>query len=304
MAPMGLVREVRWVVRPEDGRTVDELVKRAGGDERAVADGRVFVGRVRATRGNEDVRPGDVVTVRPPQPAPPEIVVLAREDGLVAADKPAGMPTIADQEGAAHSLQAALARKLGCAPRTLHPTSRLDRMVSGVVVFALDRSAAERLAAAREAGAYRRRYVAIACGAPVPPEGEWDAPIGRAKDPRKRAPNGPHAIPARTRYATIARAGEYALLLLEPVTGRTHQLRVHAAHAGAPLLGDKDYGGQPRVTLPTGEVVALRRVALHAMRVEVPKRGGGVLVVRAEVPVELRGVWRDLGGRDEDWESR
>ena len=178
--------------------------------------------------------------------------VILREDDLVAVDKPAGMPTIADHGGAAHALVAATARALGIDPARLHPTSRLDRGVSGVVVFALTKAAAERLARARGEGAYERRYVAIAASAPAPASGTWDAPIGRARDPRLRTVRGRDPIAAATRYGVCAHApGGAAMLAVAPVTGRTHQIRVHASHAGAPLLGDRDYGGPARVTLPT-----------------------------------------------------
>jgi RluA family pseudouridine synthase len=244
---------------------------------------------------------GQVVTIAEALETPPAIVVLTDQDGLVAVDKPAGIPTIPDHAGAAHSLVAAVAGTLGCAPQELHPTSRLDRGVSGVVVFARTLEARDRLALARERGTYLRRYVAIAGRSPERPQGTWDAPIGRAQDPRRRAAYGRDATVARSRYEVVARAGERALLALEPETGRTHQLRVHAAHARAPLLGDRDYGGERRVTLASGRVIAMRRVALHAARVVVPRPSGEPFEVVARVPDELREVWTALGGHDDAW---
>jgi 23S rRNA pseudouridine1911/1915/1917 synthase len=143
--------------------------------------------------------------------------------------------------------------------------------------------------------------VAIACRAPSPDNGVWDAPIGRARDPRKRAAGGRDAAEARTTFSTVARAGGAALLALAPETGRTHQLRVHASHAGAPLLGDRDYGGPGRVTLPDGRVLPLRRIALHAARVTVPRPSGPALVIDSPIPVELRELWTSLGGEDDVW---
>lgn len=91
------------------------------------------------------------------------------------------------------------------------------------------------------------------------------------------------------------------MLAVEPQTGRTHQIRVHASH-GAPLVGDRDYGGPARVTLPTGGIVALARIALHAARVTVPGAGAEPLVATAPVPEELWRIWTDLGGDAEAWD--
>jgi 23S rRNA pseudouridine955/2504/2580 synthase/23S rRNA pseudouridine1911/1915/1917 synthase len=157
---------------------------------------------------------------------------------------------------------------------------------------------ADRLKRARDEHAYVRRYVAIAARAPEPREGAWDAPIGRARDPRHRAVNGREAVPARTLYATVAEAGPYALLALAPITGRTHQLRLHASHARAPLLGDRVYGGSPSLTLPSGRVVPLGRIALHAARVTVPTQ-----VIDAPIPAELRDLWLSLGGDPAAWDT-
>ncbi len=301
---------IRWVVRDGDGKTVGAIVARAGGDPRAVGEGRVFVGRVRAREEGTKVEVGDEVTFSDAESAEKGGLgprVLLDEEGLVAVDKPAGMPTIPDQAGASHSLLAVVAERLGCTLANLHPTSRLDREVSGVVIFARTEEAAVRLRAAREEGRYARRYVALAAPGSrasvtaLVGAGEWNAPVGRAKDPRHRAAFGRDAAPARTRYAIVAKAGERSLLALEPVTGRTHQLRVHAAHAGMPLLGDPTYGGARRITFPSGRVVSLGRIALHAARVVVPRRRGSSFDVRAEVPVSLRELWAAMGGEDAAW---
>jgi RluA family pseudouridine synthase len=289
--------------------TVGAIVVRAGGNVAAVREGRVFVGRFRACDEAAPVTIGDEVTFSDSQGAghgvgEAAIRVLFDEDGLVAVDKPAGMPTIPDRSGSAHSLLAILAKQLGRDPTCLHATSRLDRDVSGVVIFARTEEAARRLRAAREAGHYVRRYVAIAerrARSPSEPAGEWDAPIGRAKDPRHRAVFGRDATEARTTYAVVARAGDRFLLALEPMTGRTHQLRVHAAHAGIPLLGDRTYGGDNRVTLASGRVVRVDRIALHAGRVRVPRSAEGSIDLRADVPVSLLDLWAAVGGEEVAW---
>jgi 23S rRNA-/tRNA-specific pseudouridylate synthase len=227
--------------------------------------------------------------------------VLADEDGLLAVDKPAGVVTIPDQGGAAASLLAAVARFARVPLASLHATSRLDREVSGVVLFARTPAAVARLRAARDGGTYSRRYVAIASGTPAEPRGRWAAPIGRGADPRHRAAFGRDAVAASSDFAVVACAQSWTLLALSPVTGRTHQLRVHAAHAGVPLVGDRVYGGPCRLTSPSGRVSAIDRIALHAARVRVPRSDGGVFEVIAEPPSDLTDLWRAVGGDDAAW---
>jgi RluA family pseudouridine synthase len=294
------VSDRRWLVQGGDGETVGAIVaKAAPGDATAIAEGRVFVGKRRALDAAEPVSAGDDVTIADASRAEaPAVRVLKRGKGWFAVDKPAGIATIPDHGGASNALLPLAARAVGLDAARLHATSRLDREVSGVVVFATTPDAAARLKKARDEHAYVRRYVALAARAPGADEGTWDARIGRAKDARRREVNGRDATDARTNYAVIARAGEVALLALSPVTGRTHQLRVHAAHAGAPLLGDRVYGGPTRWTLASGKVLALARIYLHAARVTIE----GV-AIDAAVPEEMRATWAALGGDGGAWES-
>jgi 23S rRNA-/tRNA-specific pseudouridylate synthase len=232
----------------------------------------------------------------------PEIRVLHRDDWFLVLEKPSGIATTSP-DGAPALTSLAQALDPG-APR-LHPSSRLDAEVSGVVIFARTREATQHLLAAREHGAYARVYVALSAAAPAPPAGDWRGAIGLdARDPRKRVVveggrQAEAARPAHTRYRVVAQRERAALLRLEPQTGRTHQLRVHAARAGVPLLGDRHYGGAQRVVLGDGRVLSVRRTMLHCMRVSVPAPGGvGVLVFEAEPPEEMLAVWRGVGGED------
>jgi 23S rRNA pseudouridine1911/1915/1917 synthase len=303
---------MRWIVGRQDGPTVASVLARAGVDPEAVGDGRVFVflrgkasSRRRVRVADEPVGVGEVVEVaaagRTAADLEPRILLAAAD--LVAADKPAGVPTIADHSGSAHAFSTLVARALGVKPERLHATSRLDRGVSGVVVFARTREAAARLARAREAGAYARRYVAIAAASPASPQGTWAEPIGRAGDPRLRAVAGRAPARAETKYAVVACAGERAMLAAMPVTGRTHQIRVHAAHAGAALIGDRDYGGPSRLVLPGGRVLEPQRIALHAWRVVVPGPRGEALEATSPFPEELTELWSRLGGDPTAWEG-
>ena len=308
-----------------------DILTRAGEEPRAIEEGRVFLGRRRVTNGAEAVEEGDEVKIGAGTgtgrgtgagtgtgTGTGTWRVLWEREGLLACFKPAGMPTVPDHLGASHALVALAAASVGRQVNELLVTSRLDREVSGVVVLATSAEAEARLKAAREQGRYFRRYVAIAVDGGLGddsaiagrganpcalPHAIWDAPIGRGKDARHRAALGPDAKAATTHWAVVARAGGFALLAVEPQTGRTHQIRVHASHARAPLFGDRDYGGPTRATLPNGRVVALSRIALHAARVTVPGAHAGVLLAEAPVPVELMRAWTDLGGASEAWDT-
>lgn len=292
----------KWIVGEGDGRTVGEIVLRAGETLSAIEEGRVFVGRVRAERAEMNVQAGDEVTIAAPVRAEASIDVLYLSSEIVAANKPAGIPTIADLNGGAHALHDRLAKQLNVPKGDLHPTSRLDHDVSGVVVFARTKRAAEALQNARDKGGYKRRYIAIAKGELVVGEGEWAAPIGRAKNPKLRAIGGRDAIEARSLYRVVATCAGYTLLWLAPVTGRTHQLRVHASHAGVPLVGDTAYGGPKSISLPTGKIVEPRRILLHAARVVIKGKLAPHPLI-APIPPPFSDFWRAIGGDVADFEK-
>jgi len=294
------VKVVHYVA-PAD-TTLGEVLARLGDGAGAIAEGRVFVDKIRAVSLAMAVpRGARVALTRRGAEALPDVCILHQSEGVLVVDKPAGLPTIADGQTKSHTLLSAAARASGLPEAALHPTSRLDRDVSGVVTFATNAATRRALAAAREEGRYARRYVAIAARAPAPPAGLCEAPIGRAADPRHRRVD-PKGEPASSRYATVSALGEAqpALLALGPITGRTHQLRVHTSSLGAPLLGDKTYGGPTRITLPSGKSLAFSRVLLHCARVRIPIRGA-LVELDAPVPAELRAAWTSLGGDDDAW---
>jgi 23S rRNA-/tRNA-specific pseudouridylate synthase len=297
-----VTRDKRWVVREGEGPTVADVLRRMGEPSVAVVEGRVFVGKRRVHQTDHRVRAGEEVRVGAPAAAGaavPPPVILFEKDGIVACAKPAGIPTVPDHAGASHALVASVARAIGRRAEDLRVTSRLDREVSGVVLFALDAEAEARLRVARAEGRYDRRYVALATSTLRAGNVDtWSWPIGRGKDARHRAALGADAKEALTRWRVVADVGGVTMLALAPVTGRTHQLRVHASHAGMPLLGDRDYGGVVRVTAAGGRVVALARIALHCARVVAAGTAAD-----APIPDELARVWTALGGGPEAWEK-
>jgi 23S rRNA-/tRNA-specific pseudouridylate synthase len=262
--------------------------------EEAIAEGRVFVGRRRVVAGSHRVAFRDELVLNAPRIAIPlpDPFILHHEDGVLAVDKPAGVSTVPDLAGAAGTLIDLAARAIGKPASFLHATSRLDREVSGVVTFATDEAARDRLAAARARSTYVRRYVALAAGDPAFEIERWTSAIaGKESASRVR-------VVARS----SAGKGRYVVLALAPETGRTHQLRIHASQAKVPLLGDELYGGPRRLTASNGAVRALSRIALHCAAIGidltnlVPEgRGDCTISVASPVSPELIDLAKLLG---------
>ncbi|HEY4157627.1 MAG TPA: pseudouridine synthase [Polyangiaceae bacterium] len=237
--------------------------------------------------------------------ARPQARLLGERDGLVFVDKPIGVPTEPDAQHD-DSVLAQAATLLGLRLDRLHAHSRLDVGVSGVVTLSVTTDARRRVARLREQGLWRRRYVALASGQTSEQAGCWTESIGRARGPR-RSIRGARPESAETRFAVIARAtfpGEnwpVVLLALEPQTGRTHQLRVHAAAHGLPLLGDRTYGGPTRFPRPSGAVSSIERIALHSAWVELGE-GTSALRVAAPLPRELDELWQAMNGDAAAWQ--
>lgn len=298
----------RFVVSSE--KTLAVVLAKLEIPPRFVAEGRVFVGSTRAKDQALALHAGDEIRIEEPSRTTPHEAslppILFEDDDVCIVHKPAGISTIGDQKSEADSLRGLVAAYRTCDPENVHTTSRLDRLVSGVVTFAMTKRARDELAAAREAGTYYRRYFAIGrVPAKMPALGQvevWDAPIGRARNPRLRMIRGKDATDAKSFASFVAQTPEGVLVALEPKTGRTHQLRLHAAHAGLPLFGDKDYGGASQHTDAEGRVRAIPRIALHAAAIRFPYRGK-VLAIEAPVDDALLSLWKNLGGADEAWNT-
>ena len=200
---------------------------------------------------NRPLVPGDVVTVRieetvpdfPPEDGP--ISILYEDDCLIAVDKPAGLivhPTFSRQTGTLANLLLGYYRRTGqaCA---VHVLTRLDRDTMGVVIFAKNAWAHWLLMEELDTGRIEKVYEALTVGGPAEDEGLIDLPIAKRPNPSLLRYVNQTGKPARTRWRVLER-GSVCRLELRPLTGRTHQLRVHCAYMGFPILGDPQYGMQ------------------------------------------------------------
>ena len=199
---------------------------------------------------NWPVAPGDVVEAvltEPPASLPPEpgpLEILYEDEALLAVDKPPGLwvhPTAARQEGTLANRVAAYyaGRGLACG---IHVATRLDRDTFGVVLLAKHGHVHSRLGALQAAGRLEKTYLAAVLGAPPAEAGVVALPIARRGGGSLLREVSPAGQAAETAYRLLAQSGGVSLLALTPRTGRTHQLRVHCAALGCPILGDRDYG--------------------------------------------------------------
>ena len=176
--------------------------------------------------------------------------ILYEDDAILALDKPAGIlmhPSFHRNTGTLANFVAGYYARSGqaCA---VHPVSRLDRDTFGVVLLAKNAHVHGLLMDAQRRGDLRKTYQALTWGCPDPPEGIWDAPLGRVPGESLLRRVDPAGKIARTQYRVLETQGGLARLELHPLTGRTHQLRVHCAYAGCPILGDSQYGNSQAMT--------------------------------------------------------
>lgn len=220
--------------------------------------------------------------------APLEARLLHLGDRFAALAKPAGISLAtprADPHAAARRLVAALPpgeRDL-VAFRDVRLAHRLDVSTSGVVLVAFDEECHRELLGRFASRAVLKLYLALVWGHPRPRRARLEAPLGPDPRDRRRMRLAAGGRPARTDYRVTGVAAHAALLLAEPRTGRTHQIRVHLAAAGHPVIGDDLYGGpRHRGVRDAGlaEALAGARSMLHAWRLELP----GLEPARFEAP--------------------
>jgi 23S rRNA pseudouridine955/2504/2580 synthase len=219
-------------------------------------------------------------------------MVIFEDSNAFVLNKPPGLATQGGTKTTQHldRLLDGLAGERG-RPKLVH---RLDKDTSGALLVARTARSAGHFAKAFSGRTARKVYWALVVGVPDSAEGEIDAPL--AKQPgtggEKMHIDEEHGLPAKTRWRTIDRAGNRAAWVeLQPLTGRTHQLRAHMAAIGHPIVGDAKYGGADAFL--TGGIS--RKLHLHARRIRIDAPDGGKIDVTAEPPAHFAESLEMLG---------
>jgi len=241
-------------------------------------------------RTNYPVKPGDVVTVRLEEEAPEypaeegPLTILYEDDWLLAVDKPAGMlihPSRSCFSATLANYVAGYYAKTG-QKSAFHPMTRLDRDTFGVVLLAKNAHVHTLL----QDTPVQKTYHALTCGGPDGEEGIIDAPIARKPLPSLLREIREDGKPSVTRYRVLERKGKLCKLSLEPVTGRTHQLRLHCCHMGFPILGDPQYNSPESLELSAEMGLSYQQLCANRLKLLHPILGTE-LEIRSAFDVNL-----------------
>lgn len=247
----------------------------------AIEEGRVFIDGQRGRSFGQKVAQGARILLHPPRTqserTPPAIVY--EDEHCLAINKPARWAVNVTETSPELSLVEYFS---GFDAHVVH---RLDRDTTGIMILAKGKKNAAQLSKAFANRNVHKRYLALVEGNGV--EGVFTGSIGRdRRRPRARAVVS-HGQSAQTRVSKLSQFEAWSLLEALPITGRTHQIRVHLSHEGAPILGDTLYGASAAVRIQ-GEVVRVLRPLLHAKELAVPKLSGGRLVIQAPIPDDMK----------------
>ena len=252
-------------------------------------------------KASQSLEPGDVVTLTIPEPPPTELqpeaiplTILYEDADVIAIDKPAGMVVHPAAGHASGTLVNALLYHFpdiegvgeGGRPGIVH---RLDKDTSGIILVAKNPRAHRYLQAQFKARTVEKTYLALVHGHVSPKEGLIDAPIGRHPRHRQRMAVTPadKGREAQTEYKVLAFYGPATLVEAHPLTGRTHQIRVHFASIGHPVVGDPLYGRK--------DAYGLGRHFLHAHRLRFRRPSDEAIVeLESPLPPELEALLKRL----------
>ncbi len=237
----------KLVIRPEeDGKSLGEVLRKRGFSRRLRCrlkrteggmsrDGELIRTVDKVFEGEEiDLAPEEIPTLEASTDIP-DVPVLYEDREVVVFDKPAGMPVHPSIKHQGDTLGNYFAKRYKGLP--FRPVNRLDRCTSGCVIVAKSQFSAAALQ-----GRFGKKYLAVCCGDPGE-TGKIDAPIARAEDSIITRCVREDGKEASTLFRRLRTGEKYSLCEVTPLTGRTHQIRVHFAHIGFPLAGDSLYGG-------------------------------------------------------------
>jgi tRNA pseudouridine32 synthase / 23S rRNA pseudouridine746 synthase len=218
--------------------------------------------------------------------------VLHRDESMIILDKPPGI-AVHKGPGGGDNLEAhfgALRFGASAVPGLAH---RLDKDTSGCLVLGRSREALARLGRMFRDGLIAKTYWAVVAGSVSGDSGVIDQPLARRSHEKRSwwMKTDPEGDPALTEWRVLGRADGLAWLELKPRTGRTHQLRVHCAHIGAPIAGDHVYGGDRALA-------AARHLQLHARAIEIPGGAQGHVAATAAPPAHMHALLEACGWRD------
>ncbi len=276
--------------------------------QRLIRSGLVRVCERHARKSGESVRAGDIVSVsaeREELAAAPEALpleVVFEDEDLLVVNKPAGMVVHVGAGVKSGTLVNALLYHVATLssggdvsrPGIVH---RLDKMTSGLVVVAKNDATHRRLAEQFKSRTIHKTYTLLVHGKVASDQGQISKPVGR--DPVRRTRmkvGGLRPRDSLTRYEVVRRFPAFTMLAAHPETGRTHQIRVHFAALGHPIVGDTTYGAPGKLRIADREVPTLFRTFLHAESLEFEHpRLHRVMSFSAPLPPELSDFLRDLG---------
>ena len=228
---------------------------------------------------NEKVKTGDrlLITLKDKRsdiaPSDIPLLVLYEDEDIIAVNKPRNMPIHPSQNHHGDTLANALMHYFLGEDFTFRVITRLDKDTSGVVLLAKNPLSGAILGEAMKKGSIKKEYLALVNGKMNPEKGEINAPIGRREESvilRCVTPLGKEAI---TFYETLQSNGDYSLVKLSPLTGRTHQIRVHLSYIGNPIYGDDLYGAaqkDERVRLHCSKISFCHPITGEEMTIEAP----------------------------------
>jgi 23S rRNA pseudouridine1911/1915/1917 synthase len=275
---------------------------------REIIEEQVRLSDGRRPRPSLGVRSGEVVLIERPAPEEPEVPrdfrVLAEDETFLAIDKPAGLPIHTTAKFWRNTLTALLRERYP--DQALQVCHRLDRETSGVMLIARGAASASALKQAFARRKVSKSYLALCHGIPAPPSGVIDRPMKLLDTPTHIVMGvAGDGSPAVTRYEVVRAFARHALLACAPETGRQHQIRVHLADIGHPIVGDKIYraGEQHFIAYCDGGMTpallaafdGLARHALHAHRLTFPHpKTGSAITVESPLPEDLATYIRGL----------